>query len=62
MSWTGCTCGAGCTGFASSGTAVYESCAGMLGRGSGVASVIGTSISSSYSYVTVESGVSATTL
>ena len=34
----------------------------MLGRGSGVASVIGTLISSSYSYVTVESGVSATTL
>ena len=34
----------------------------MLGRGSDVASGIGASISSSYSYVTAESGVLATTL
>ena len=34
----------------------------MLGRGSGVASGIGASISSSYSYVIAESGVLATTL
>ena len=39
-----------------------ESCAGMLGRSSDVGSRIGASISSSYSYVTVESRVLATTL